>query len=306
MMDKQVEEDCDTLKKLLKKKGEELNSFVLSKTKEERQVIKSAYKSCYGVDLEKDIDKQLSGHYKKAMLALFASRVDFDAECLYLSMKGMGTDDSTLIEILCTRSAEQLKQISEVFPLKYKGDTLEKWVKSETSGAYRKLLVSLCQCNRHVNPNPDPEQCKQWAQDLYKAGEAKLGTDEDVFNKIFSLVSPEELVLVEKFYSEISPRTLKHAIDKEYSGNVKLALQTILNGMMNPAEYFADKIKKSVKGLGTKDKMLIRILVSREGIDLPKMREVYKTKYGKGMAEEIKDDTTGDYQKLLFALANGN
>lgn len=304
-MDKSVENACTELKALLKKGGDALTHFVLAKSKEERAAIRSGYKACFGTELDKDIDKHLKHHYKKTVLALFQDRVEFDAECLYLAMKGMGTDDSTLIEILCTRPAEIIQGMAKIFPDKYKY-TLEKWVSSETSGAYRKLLVSLVQCGRRSNPTPNEEECKKWAEELFQAGEAKRGTDEDVFNKIFSLASPAELVCIEKYYSQISPRTLKHAIDKEYSGNVKIALQTILQTAMNPAEYFAEKVKKSIKGIGTKDTMLIRILVSREGIDMPQIREVYKQMYGKGMADEIKDDTSGDYQKLLMGLAMGN
>lgn len=304
-MDKQTELDCGTFKELLKKKGDELDNFILSRNKAQRQVLREAYKACYGVELEKDISKALSGHYQDLVLALFQRPAEFDANWAHKAMKGLGTDDDTLIEILCTRSPAQLTAIKEEFPKLFKGDSLEKWVSSDTTGAYKKLLISLIQCNRSTNPTPNEEQCKSLAQELYNAGEAKRGTDEDVFNKIFTNCSPCELICINNNYNTISPRTLRHAIDKEYSGHIKLALQTILDGILNPAEYFAEKIKKSVKGIGTKDKMLIRLLVSREGIDMPLIRTAYKAKFGTDLLQDIKSDTSGEYQKLLLGIASG-
>lgn len=64
--------------------------------------------------------------------------------------------------------------------------TLEKWVESETSGRFKKLLMSLLQANRSENKTPDVNMCRKDANDLYQAGEAKWGTDEAMFNKIFA------------------------------------------------------------------------------------------------------------------------
>lgn len=56
--------------------------------------------------------------------------------------------------------------------------------------------------------------------------------------------------------------------------------------------------------MGTNDKLLIRTICSREGIDMKEIRESYKNLFGKDMIEDIKDDTSGIYQKVLIALAS--
>lgn len=305
MVERDIEQACEELKSALKTKGDTLVNFVLSKSKNERQEIREAYKACFGIDLEKEIDKSLSGHFKQAMLALFSRPSEFDADCLYKAMKGLGTDEDTLIEIICTRGNESLKDVKEEFDKKYPKTSLESWISSETSGSFRKLLVSLLQCKRNENAQPDEQECEKLAQELYEAGESKLGTDEPVFNKIFAIASPAELFCISGKYEELSQHPLRVAIEKEYSRDVKKALITILDAIINPTEYFARKVNKAVKGLGTNDSMLIRVLVSREGVDMSEMRNCYLNIFKKDMVEDIKGDTSGDYQKLLVGLASG-
>lgn len=304
-MNKELESDCDSLRKALKTKGDVLVGFILSKTNKERQEIREGYKACFGTDLLSDIDKSLHHNFKRTVRALFQRPAEFDAESLYYGMKGLGTDEDVLIEIICTRGNQRLEEIKEEFLKISPNCSLEQWVESETSGAFRKLLISLLQCKRSEDSMPDENKCEQLAIELYKAGEDKLGTNEDVFNKIFSISSPPELFSINEHYSKISKFTLRKAIEKEYSGNAKQALLTVLDGVLNIAEYYAKRINKSVKGLGTSDRKLIRALVSRDELDIPEISECYKNLFQKNMEDDIKGDTSGDYRRVLLAIVNG-
>ena len=65
-----------------------------------------------------------------------------DAEQLYKAMKGFGTDEAKLIDILCKRTYQQRNEISLVYKTSY-GKDLVKNIESETSGDFRNLLVTL-------------------------------------------------------------------------------------------------------------------------------------------------------------------
>ena len=162
------------------------------------------------------------------------------------------------------------------------------------------------QCRRSEESMPNDAECKRLAEVLYKAGEGKLGTDDATFNKVFALSSPPELFSINQYYSSLSSKSLKQAVDKEFSGDIKVALNTILEAIITPTNYYARRVNKAVKGLGTNDKLLIRTICSREGIDMKEIRESYKTLFGKDMIQDIKDDTSGDYQKVLIRLASGD
>jgi hypothetical protein len=298
-----MENECQILKNALKDKGDVLINYVLSKTKRERYEIRNAYKSVFGKDLLEEIDHALSGNFSKAVIDLFRPPQERDAFYLYKSMKGVGTDEETLIEIVCSRPNVDLIKIKDEYKRLY-NEELEKKVTSDTSGDLRKILISVLQCQRSENSQPNEAECQKIAEDLYKAGEGKLGTDEPTFNKVFALSSPPELYSINTHYSQISSRTLSEAVDKEFSGNIKLALNTILEANISPSHYFARRINKAVKGLGTNDKMLIRNLCAREDMDMKEIRNSYQTLFGKDMVTDIKNDTSGDYQKLLMMLAS--
>ncbi|OWK08052.1 ANXA7 [Cervus elaphus hippelaphus] len=70
------------------------------------------------------------------------NRPAFFAERLYYSMKGAGTDDSTLVRIVVTRSEIDLVQIKQMFSQMYQ-KTLGTVIASDTSGDYRKLLLAI-------------------------------------------------------------------------------------------------------------------------------------------------------------------
>ena len=297
--------DCETLRKAMKGLGTDEDAIikvVCNRTNDQRQAMKQHYSTLYKKDLIKELKSELGGKFEDLVLALFDTPFELDCKALYKAMHGIGTDEEILIEIIATRPNWRLAQDKIVFQSLYKKD-LTKYVESETSGTFRKILLGILQCTRSENMYPDMNQCAMDAKNLYKAGEGRLGTDESTFTNIFTKRSPAELAAIAAQYQAISKKTLFQAIDSEFSGNAKKALKSILLATINPSEYFARKIKESMAGIGTQDAMLIRLLVSRDEIDMPQIKATYQKLFGKDMISDIKSDTSGDYKKCLVELA---
>ena len=300
------EKDCEILRKAMKGLGTDEDTIiklVCNRTNHERQEIVKYYATAYGKDLIKELKSELGGKLEDIVLGMFQTPAEYDATCLYKAMKGLGTDESVLIEIIGTRVNWQIKQIKEAFTKLYKKDLI-KWVDSETSGAFKKLLISLLQGNRSENQNPDPSMMANDAQALYRAGAGRWGTDEAMFNKIFALRSAAEIRMISQYYEQQSGKSLLKAVDSEFSGDIKTLLYTVVQGLLNPSEYFATRVHSAISGLGTNDKKLMRVLISRDEVDMPQIKAEYQRLYGRDMMGDIRSDTSGDYKKILHELAS--
>ena len=298
--------DAEALRKAMKGFGTDeaaLIKICANRSNQQRQAIKAAYKAAFGRDLIEDLKSELHREFEDAMIALFTEPIEYDADQLRAGMKGMGTNEDTLIEIIASRTPQVLRLVKEKYKQKYKRD-LEEDVKKETHGTLQHLLISLLQCSRSVNTNPNPNQMAAIAQEIYKAGEAKLGTDESIFNKYFCTLSPHELAVMAQQYHKITGHTILDAIDKEFHGDSKKALKTIVYATLSPSEYFATRVNDAIKGWGTQDHLLIRILITRDEIDMPRIKQYYKQLYGKDMVQAIKSDISGVYQKLMIELCD--
>jgi hypothetical protein len=296
--------DAEALRKAMKGFGTDeaaLIKICANRTNAQRQQIKFAYKAAFGRDLIADLKSELHGKFEDAMVALFTEPIEYDADQLREAMKGLGTNEDTLIEIIASRSAAQLAAIKAKFKEKYNRD-LENDVKKETHGTLQHLLISLLQGSRSANTQVNQAQMAAVAQEIYQAGEAKLGTDESVFNKYFCTLSPYELASMAQQYHKLTGHTILQAIDKEFHGDSKKALRTIVYATLSPSEYFATRVNDAIKGWGTKDHLLIRILITRDEIDMPQIKQYYKQLYGKDMVQAVKSDISGDYRTLMLGI----
>lgn len=98
---------------------------------------------------------------------------------------------------------------------------------SETDGHFRRLLTLIVVGARDESGTVDPEKAKEHAEQLYAAGEAKLGTDEEVFNRILAHSSFEQLRLVFEEYKGLAGQTIEQAIKHEMGGELKEAMSAI-------------------------------------------------------------------------------
>ncbi|XP_007545214.2 annexin A1-like, partial [Poecilia formosa] len=116
---------------------------LVKRSNDQRQHIKEAYQQAYGKPLETELKKALKGDLEEVVLALLKTPAQYDAQQLKLAMKGLGTDEDTLIEILASRTNRQVLDIKKAYKEDYKKD-LEEDIRSDTSGDFRAALLALC------------------------------------------------------------------------------------------------------------------------------------------------------------------
>jgi len=109
------------------------------------KAIFNAYQKLKGSDMETAIEKEMSGDIRRAYLTLIRwikDPITYYSEVLYMSMKGLGTDDRTLIRTVLARCEIDLGTIKKKFE-KLHQKTLDRAVKKETSGHYRNIMLAL-------------------------------------------------------------------------------------------------------------------------------------------------------------------
>lgn len=302
-----TEIDTETLQKAMKgpeKNNEVVIKLVASRSLRQRMNIKEYYKTAYGSDITKDIEKTFSGDFSNTLVALFTNPIEYDCLQLRKAMKGVGSDKEALIELIATRPNWMIKSIVQEYSNYIKRDLI-KDVESETSGTLQKILLAFLQGNKGENLQPKQEECTKLAQSLIDAEPKNWWNKNSVWIPILTRKSPIEIALICREYHKLAKKTILDSIENEVPKKKggKKYLQLILFALISPSEYFAKRINESVKGLGTNDNLLIRVLTTRHEIDIPQIKQYYKQIINKDMIEDIKDDTSGDYRKLLVELA---
>lgn len=302
MFDPKVE--AEKISDLIKKRDKEgIMNFVVQFTSKQRLQIRNEYQVSYFTELIEDINSAFHGHFKDSLKAMFHHPIEYDCFSLRDALKGIGTDEETLIEIIVTRPRYIIKKLIEIYPKKIEEGNLIEDIKSKTSGYFREVLLSLLNKERSENNNPDIETCERMAKALYEEGDKIWGTDDSVFNKMITLQSPIEIAYISRAYHKLTGHTILQEMNSKFSGNNKKLLTSVFYALISPSEYFATRVNQAIKGLGTNDKLLIRIMVSRNEIDMPYIRQYYKQLFKKDMINEIKGDTSGYYEQLLVKLA---
>ncbi|XP_028991095.1 annexin A4-like [Betta splendens] len=300
--------DVEVLRKAMKGFGTDENAIIEllgNRSSRQRVPMVTAYKTTYGKDLIHDLKSELTGNFENLVVAMMMSPLHFDASELRHAIKGAGTDEACLIEILSSRSNAEILEINRIYHAEY-GKKLEDAIASDTSGHFRRLLVSLCQGSRDEREQVDISLAKQDAQKLYAAGENKLGTDESQFNAILCARSKPHLRAVFHEYQQMCGKDIEKSICREMSGHLEDGMVAVVKCIKNTPVYFAERLNNAMKGAGTKDRTLIRIMVSRSEVDMLDIRQAYMQKFGKSLYTAISGDTSGDYKKLLLKLCGGS
>jgi annexin A7/11 len=303
-----AETDATVLRKAMKGLGTDEDAIInllVTRSTAQRVDIAKRFKLMYGKDLIRELKSELSGNLEDCLLAMMEPKVLYDAKCLRRAMRGAGTDETPLVEILCTRTNTEIHEIKAAYKEHYKRD-LEKDVVSETSGHFKRLLVSMCQGAREENRTVDMEKAKREAMELYQAGEKKWGTDESKFNQIIAVRSHAQLRATFDEYIKVSQRDILNSIEREMSGDLRRAFKAVVMCVRSRPEYFAEALYKSMIGAGTDDATLIRIVVSRSEVDLVEIKAAFLQKYHKTLYKMIEGDTSGDYRKLLQGIVGRN
>lgn len=271
----------------------------------QRALIQQEYRAMYSEDILKRLESELSGKLETAIILWMHDPAGRDALIVKRSFNPDIPNLEAATEIICSRTPSQIQHFKQIYHSRF-GSYLENDIEIYTAGDHKKLLLSYVSTQRYEGLEVDREMALKDAKALFKAGEKKLGTDEKTFIHIFSERSRAQLSAITSAYRDMYGNSLKKAVKSETSGNFEHGLLTILRCSENPAKYFAKVLHKAMKGLGTNDSTLVRVIVTRTEIDMQYIKAEYLKKYRKTLNDAVHSETSGHYRTFLLSLLGPN
>uniref|UniRef100_A0A452FD43 Annexin n=1 Tax=Capra hircus TaxID=9925 RepID=A0A452FD43_CAPHI len=213
-------------------------NILTNRSSEQRQDITFTY--------QRRAKKELASALKSAViLGLLKTPALYGASELKASMKGLGVDEDSLTEIVCSRTNQELQEINRVYAEVYKTG-LEMGIVSNTFGDFHRLMVALTKENGSV---VDYELTHQDSRYLYDADVKREETNVPKCTSIMIEWRGCHFLKVFERYQSYSPCDMLESIKKEVKGDLE----------NNKPLYFADR------QYGTRGKVLIRIPQDTKG-----------------------------------------
>jgi len=301
------EDDVKALYDAMKGWGTDEDALIditVNRSFRQRQEIAELFKQTYGKSLHDELAGETSGSFKRLLLSMYSCPEEIEAENLHKAMKGLGTDEKVLYDVLTGKNQQEIASIKKCYE-EVHGRPLMEDIWSELSGDLRCFLSAILNGSRNESKQTDFETASREAGQLFEAGEMRIGTDEDVFIRILAQRSDAQLRKTFKFYRKISGKSILESISDEFSGHLKRSLMAFCSQILEgQATFHAKRLYEAMDGIGTDDSEVIRIISSRSEKDLWRIQRIYRRVTGsqKTLYEHLESETSGDYKKLLLKI----
>lgn len=107
---------------------------------------------------------------------------------------------------------------------------------------------------------------------------------------------------IAKAYAQAFGKPLDEDLKDELSGDFEECICSLIR---EPRELDAVMIHDAISGIGTDERMLIGIFVTRSNAEIDEIKEHYKRLYDVEMIEDLKADTSGYFCRMLYSLCTG-
>lgn len=217
--------------------------------------------------------------------------------------KGLCPDAYTLLGLLCLRSNEQLDEMKKAYKLKYETE-LEEDVGEDFADEFRSLIFGIIYAGRDESSAIDLELVQEDIENLQGSAGGTGGTKEEHFQACLEERSWIHLRRLFNSYKDVTGETMESFVEKSevYSDVMKESYSTVVKIIRNESEFYAERLKDAIDGIGTDDDTLISTIVLRAEIDLVDIIMKYEALFGTSLEDDVVGDTSGDYKNLLLKL----
>ena len=295
--------DMETLAEAIKGWGTDDTRLIRTLTTRSKRFLgrlSYMYRETAGETLSGLVDSNCNGWYAYLAKFLVLQPSQSDALLLDIALEGdsESADTNALIEFLCARHPRRVRAAKKTWERRtdeYLVDALS----DKLSGDLRTIALTMLKGKR----NQDDVDEETANMKLAKAQAKMLNDDMSKAIEVLCSNSPAQNAAIARQYEEKYDSSLSRALGQEFDGNVKAALKALL---LEPAAWYAQRLKASFKGLSASDRTVCRIVGAHDKDEIKAIAAAYDDKYGQTLKSAIQQHCTGDYRRLAVRQTRSN
>lgn len=263
--------------------------------------VRAAYLKGHRRDLHKDIESETTGNFEEGLLAIVDGPLRYDADSTRKAVKGLGTKEWLLNDVLLGRSNEDIHAIKTAYEHSFHRSLVQD-VKDDLSMKTADLFTAVLLGNRQNEYAPINHQTiESNARAIHETTAGRVVNDATEVCAIFARSSNAELRAINHAFQERYHLSLEKHIRESFSGHLEDALVHILRSANDPVMRDACLINSCI---GSADELLVSRIV-RLHWNRPHMTQVklaYRHKFGEDLVSRVRNEVQGDCGRLLVAL----
>ncbi|CAE6998568.1 hypothetical protein HRS9139_04136 [Pyrenophora teres f. teres] len=298
--------DVEAIRKAMKGFGTDEKALIaiLSK-KDPMQIntIRTQYDQRFMRSMVVDLEKETSGWFARGLAEISRGPLVSDCYNLMNAMKGLGTKESILDDILIGRSNVDLNAIKQKYQELFKR-SLQQDLKGDLSAGTEQMYDMIIAARRAEDSHPViPQEIEQAVTDLQAGMGGFVGKNVPQVCQILTSKNDAQLRAMAHSYQQRFHKSLDAILKSSFSGHMQDALRLLVHRATNRAEAEAVRLEESMAGLGTKDELLVQRVVRChwDRNFMGAVSQAYQQIYKKDLVKRIEGETRGDYERLLVA-----
>jgi annexin A7/11 len=301
-----VSQDLEVIQKAMKGFGTDEKALIRVMAKKDplqMETIRSQFNQRFMRNLIQDLEKETSGYFKQGLVEIARGPLVSDCYNLMEAMKGMGTKEVIIDDILIGRSNADVNAIKE----KYKElfhRTLEADLKGDLSAGTEQMYMMIIAARRAEDSHPvNPQEIEQAVSELQTGMGGFAGKNTAQICQILTSKNDAQLKAIAQVYQQRYHKTLDAQIKSAFSGHMEDALRLLIARATNRAEAEAIRLEESMAGMGTKDQLLVQRVVRCHWNQqfMNAVSNEFKRVVKKDLVKRIEGETRGDYERLMVA-----
>jgi len=268
-------------------------------------LLRNTYNQRHRRDLEKDIKSETSKYFQDGLVAIVQGPLMNDVNNLHTSIKGIGTKESVLNDVLLGRSNADMRAIKQAYQQTFR-HTLEADVKGDLSMKTERLFDIVMSATRNEESAPiNPQELEHDCSELHRAMDGRVGTDQVAVCSILCKRSDGQLRAIAHHWQQKYHSSLEKVVESEFSGHMKDALLLIVRRATDRAMSDAVQLEETMAGPGTKDVLLVQrvIRVHWDRMHMDQVKKAYNHRFKRDLIQRVKGEIHFDkhYEGLLVA-----